>query len=68
MGWDLTAKAHSIHWHAASVHAFEAIGETEIARDLSTVLAEEEAHLDALRQRYNRMVERFAWVDCDPKV
>jgi hypothetical protein len=67
LGWDLTAKAHSVHWHAAWVHAFEAIGETESARDLSAVLAEEETHRDALRQGFNRMVERLARGDGDPK-
>jgi hypothetical protein len=67
LGQDLTAKAQSVHWHAAWVHAFEAIGEAESARDLSAVLAEEETHLDALRQGFNRMVERLARGDGDPK-
>lgn len=64
--WDLTAKAHSVYWHAAWVHAFEAIGESESARDLTAVLAEEETHLDALRQGFNRMVERLARGNGDP--
>jgi hypothetical protein len=55
---DVTAKAQSIHWHAAWVHAFEAIGDTESARELLTVLTEEQAHRDALQQGLNRMVEQ----------
>jgi hypothetical protein len=62
---DLTAKAASVYWHAAWVHAFEALGESASARDLSTVLAEEATHLDALRQAFNRMVERLARGDSD---
>ena len=31
---DVTAKAQSVHWHAAWVHAFGAIGDSESAREL----------------------------------
>jgi hypothetical protein len=55
---DQTAKAQSVHWHTAWVHAFGAIGETESARELSVVLAEEKGHVDALQQAFNRMVEQ----------
>jgi hypothetical protein len=57
---DVTAKAQSVHRHAAWVHAFEAIGDSESARELSAVLAEEQAHSDALQQALNRVVEQHA--------
>jgi hypothetical protein len=57
---DLTAKARSIHWHTAWVHAFGAIGDAESARELSSVLTEEQAHRDALQQGLNRMIEQHA--------
>jgi hypothetical protein len=57
---DVTAKARSVHWHAAWVHALEAIGDSESARELSTVLNEEQAHRDALQQGLNRMVVQRA--------
>ncbi len=52
--------AQSVHWHAAWVHAFEAIGDSESARELSAVLAEEQAHRDALQQGLNRVAEQHA--------
>ncbi len=57
---DLTAKAQSVHWHTAWVHAFGALGDTASAEDLSAVLAEEQAHRDALQQGLNRVVEQHA--------
>jgi hypothetical protein len=57
---DLAAKARSVQWYTAWVNAFEAIGETETARELSAVLAEEQAHFDALQQSFNRLVEQKA--------
>jgi hypothetical protein len=57
---DVTAKAQSVHWHAAWVHAFGAIGDTASARELLAVLTEEQAHRDALQQGLNRMVEQHA--------
>jgi hypothetical protein len=57
---DVTAKAQSVHWHAAWIHAFNAIGDTASAAELSAVLAEEQAHRDALQSGLNRMVERGA--------
>ena len=53
-------KAQSVHWHSAWVHTFGAIGETESARELTAVLAEEQTHRDALQQGLNRMVEQRA--------
>jgi hypothetical protein len=55
---DVTAKAQSVHWHAAWVHVFGAIGDSVSARELSAVLSEEQAHRDALQQGLNRMVEQ----------
>ena len=55
---DLTSKAGSVHWYAAWVSAFEAIGDSESARDLSAVLTEEQAHRDALQQGLNRVIEQ----------
>ena len=57
---DVTAKAQSVHWHAAWVHAFGAIGDSESARELSALLSEEQAHRDALQQGLNRVVEQQA--------
>jgi hypothetical protein len=57
---DVTAKAQSVHWHAAWVHVFGAIGDGESARELSTVLSEEQAHRDALQQGLNRVIEQQA--------
>ena len=57
---NVSAKAQSVHWHAAWVHAFEAIGDSESARELLAVLTEEQAHRDALQQGLDRMVEQRA--------
>ena len=57
---DLATKANAIHWYAAWVHTFEAIGDPASARDLSAVLVEETGHRDALQEVLNRMVERGA--------
>lgn len=67
LSWDQMAKAQSVHWHTAWVHTFGAIGDTESARDLSAVLAEEQAHRDALQQGFNRMVEQHARGDGNGK-
>ena len=53
---DLTAKANAIHWYTAWVHAFQAIGDAESARELAAVLTEESAHRDALQEGLNRLV------------
>jgi hypothetical protein len=55
---DVTAKAQSIHWHTAWVHTFEAIGDSQSARELATVLAEEQVHRDAIQHGLNRCVEQ----------
>jgi hypothetical protein len=57
---DVTAKAQSVHWHTAWVHVFEAIGDSESARELSAVLSEEQTHRDALQQGLNRVIEQQA--------
>ncbi len=57
---DLAAKSQSVQWYTAWIHAFGAIGELDSARELSAVLAEEQAHVDALQQGLNRMVEQQA--------
>jgi hypothetical protein len=57
---DVTAKAQSVHWLAAWIHAFGAIGDTAGAAELSAVLAEEQAHCDALQSGLNRVVEQGA--------
>jgi hypothetical protein len=57
---DVTAKAQSVHWYDAWIHAFGAIGDPDSARELSAVLAEEQAHRDALQSGLNRMVEQAA--------
>jgi hypothetical protein len=60
LSWDQMAKAQSVHWHTAWVHTFGAIRETESARQLSVVLAEEQAHRNALQQGLNRLVQQHA--------
>ncbi len=57
---DVTTKAQSVHWHTAWVHVFEAIGDSQSARELSVVLSEEQTHRDALQQGLNRVVEQQA--------
>ena len=57
---DVTAKAQSVHWHTAWVHVLGVIGDSQSARELSIVLAEEQAHRDALQQGLNRVVEQRA--------
>jgi len=56
VGHDLMVKANCIHWCNAWIEAFQAIGDSESAQELSTVLASEKAHRDALQQGLNRMV------------
>ena len=55
---DLAIKANAIHWYTAWIHAFQALGDAESARELSAVLTEEVAHRDALQLGLNRMVEQ----------
>ncbi len=57
---DLLAKSDAIHWMIAWVHTFEAIGDTESARELAAVLTEEKAHRDALQTALSRIVEAGA--------
>lgn len=57
---DVTAKAQSVHWYAAWVHTFGAIGDAASEAELSAVLAEEQAHRDALQSGLNRVVEHGA--------
>ncbi len=57
---DLAVKANAIHWYTAWVHAFEALGDAESARELSAVLTEESSHRDALQLGLNRLVQQGA--------
>lgn len=57
---DLRDKADAVHWMTAWVHTFEAIGDTESARELAAVLTEEKAHRDALQAALNRIIESGA--------
>ena len=57
---DLSAKADSIHWTTAWVHAFQSLGDTESARELAAVLTEEKAHHEALQEGLNRLIAREA--------
>jgi hypothetical protein len=57
---DLAAKANAVHWYAAWVETFRAIGDAESAGELAAVLNEEQAHRDALQQGLNRLVLRGA--------
>ena len=55
---DLLTKAEAIHRETAWVHAFEAIGDAESARDLAGVLAEDRKHEDALLESLKRLIEQ----------
>jgi len=68
LGWDLTAKAHSVHWYIAWASAFGGIGDVESARELADILDEERSHRDALQEGLNRMVERGARGDVNPPI
>ncbi len=57
---DLQAKADAIHWYTAWIRAFEAIGDTESARELGVILSEEQTHQQALQQGLDRMVGQRA--------
>ena len=67
IGHDLMAKANSVHWCTAWVHAFEALGDAESARELAAVLTEEKAHRDALQEGLNRLVARGTTSDPEAK-
>ena len=67
LGWDLTAKAHSVHWYTAWVSAFGDIGDVESARELAAILDEERAHRDALQDGLSRMVQRGARGDVESR-
>jgi hypothetical protein len=54
--YDLVARATSVLWCTAWVHAFGAIGDTESARELAAVLVEKRAHCEALQGELNRLV------------
>lgn len=55
--YDLVARASSVLWYTAWVHAFEALGDAESARELAALLTEKEAHCRALQEGLNRLVE-----------
>jgi hypothetical protein len=56
--YDLVARASSVLWYTAWVQAFEAIGDSESARELAAVLTEKKAHCEALQEGLNRLVEQ----------
>ena len=55
--YDLVARASSVLWYTAWVHAFEAIGDAESARELMAVLTEKRVNCEALQGGLNRLVE-----------
>lgn len=57
---DLAGKANAIHWYTAWIPTFQALGDAESARELSIILAEEQAHRDALQEALSRMVAQGA--------
>ncbi len=60
VGNDLAAKANAIHWYTAWIEAFQAVGDSESARELAAILTEEKAHCNALQEGLNRMVVQGA--------
>ena len=57
---DLAAKANAINLRTAWIHAFESLGDAESARELSSIVSEDQAHRDALLEGLKRMVEQAA--------
>ena len=57
---DLSAKASAIHWITGWIFAFQKIGDTTSADELSKVLIEEKAHHDALQQGLNLLLAKGA--------
>ena len=55
--YDLVARASSVLWYTAWVHAFQSLGDAESARELAAVLTEKRAHCEALQGGLNRLVE-----------
>ena len=53
---DLGSKSDAIHWMAAWVHGFEAVGDPQSSRELAAILAEERSHHEALQVALNRQV------------
>lgn len=60
IGHDLALKANALHWLTAWVLAFQTIGDTESATELTTVLNEEKTHRDALQESLNRLIVQGA--------
>jgi hypothetical protein len=57
---DLAAKSNAVNLRTAWAHAFESLGDSESARELSAVVAEDQAHRDALLEGLKRMLEQAA--------
>jgi hypothetical protein len=57
---DLAAKSNAVNLRTAWAHAFESLGDPESARDLLTIIAEDQAHRDALLEGLKRMLEQAA--------
>ncbi|QEH31898.1 hypothetical protein OJF2_03650 [Aquisphaera giovannonii] len=55
---DLDGKAHAIHRLVAWSKALAALGDADGAREISAVLAEEQAHRDALQDAFDRLLLR----------
>ena len=54
--YDLVARASSVLWYTAWVHAFQSLGDAESARELAAVLTEKRAHCEALQAGLNGLV------------
>ncbi len=57
---DVAAKSRWIHWLAAWAHTFETLGDLDSARDIASVMIEEQVHRDALQNNLNRLMESRA--------
>jgi len=66
LGQDLAAKANAVNLRTAWMHTFESLGDAESARDLAAIVAEDQAHRDALLQGLTRMIELAARGNHDP--
>ena len=57
---DLSAKSSAIHWIVGWIFAFQKIGDTVSADELTKILTEEKAHHDALQQGLNLLLAKGA--------
>jgi hypothetical protein len=63
---DLSTKANLIDWQLVWAHTLESIDDIQSARDLTSILTEDQAHHSALLEGLNRLVEQHVSVPDTP--